>query len=210
MCFCVVSHLPVLLPGKTSVLSWLWRNFQFAKGKKRIKGVRRFLFIGGLFMRCEGVTQETSIVLQYAFCIWLMCQKGWSDWVCHSVLSSALEVEAQKLDQLIITSVRYKDKRHPRPPWRPLLAIVVSHLPVLLPGKTSVLTFNCGILVAGVGGVETQGGNGRVRQKVLLLFSKWSKRTIEMQEVYILLLKKPGFRHLSRLSKKSNIRFRRK
>ena len=46
----------------------------------------------------------------------------------------------------------------------PLLAIVVSHLPVLLPGKTSVLTFNCGILVAGVGGVETQGGNGRAKE----------------------------------------------
>ena len=58
--------------------------------------------------------------------------------------------------------------------------------------------------------METQGGNVRKRRaregdiilQVLLLFAKWSKRTKEMQEVYILPLKKPGLRHLSRLSKK--------
>ena len=36
------------------------------------------------------------------------------------------------------------------------------------------------------------------------------RKTIEMQEVYIVPLKKPGLQHLSRLSKKSNIRFNRK
>ena len=41
-----------------------------AQGKKGMKEQpATLLFIGGLFMRCEGVTQETSIVLQYAFCI---------------------------------------------------------------------------------------------------------------------------------------------
>ena len=54
--------------------------------------------------------------------------------------------------------------------------------------------------------METQGGNGRKwergrERKVLLLFAKLSKRTIEMQEVYILPLKKPGLRDLLRLSK---------
>ena len=45
-------------------------------------------------------------------------------------------------------------------------------------------------------------------RKVLLLFAKWSKRTIEMQEVCILPLKKPGSRHLSRLSKKQTYALR--
>ena len=65
--------------------------------------------------------------------------------------------------------------------------------------------------------MEEMGGNGRAREgerekflNVLPLFAKGSKRTIEMLEVYILPLKKPGLRHLSRLSKKSNIRFKRK
>ena len=68
-------------------------------------------------------------------------------------------------------------------------------------------TFNFGILVSRVGGSgdprrkwEEMGGQERAREreggreggrKVLLLFAKWSKRTIEMQEVYILPLKKP-------------------
>ena len=40
----------------------------------------------------------------------------------------------------------------------------------------------------------------RTSRLVLLLFAKWFKRTREMQEVYML-LKKPGLRNLSRLSK---------
>ena len=73
--------------------------------KENERAERRLFFIGGVFMRCEGVTRETFIVLQYTFCI--LCQKGWSDWVSHHVLSSALELEAQKLDQLIKTSVSH-------------------------------------------------------------------------------------------------------
>ena len=57
---------------------------------------------------------------------------------------------------------------------------------------------------------EREMGKERVCWNVLFMFAKWSKRSIEMQEVYILPLKKPGKRHLSRLSKKSNIRFKRK
>ena len=73
-------------------------------------------------------------------------------------------------------------------------------------------TINCAILGSGIGGDprrkwEEMGEQEREREregerKVLLLFAKWSKRTIEMQEVYILPLKKPGLRHLLRLSKK--------
>ena len=80
-------------------------------------------------------------------------------------------------------------------------------------------TFNCGILVSLIGGSgdprrkweemgererERERERGREREcwKVLLLFAKWSKRTIEMQEVYLSSLKKPGLRHLLRLSKK--------
>ena len=79
-------------------------------------------------------------------------------------------------------------------------------------------TFNCGILVSGVGGSgnpwrKWEEMGEREREKflnVLLLFAKWSKRTIEMLEVYILPLKKPGLQHLSGLSKKSNKCFERK
>ena len=43
-------------------------------------------------------------------------------------------------------------------------------------------TINCGILVAGVGDPRKkwESKRGRERQKVLLLFAKWSRRTIEM------------------------------
>ena len=58
---------------------------------------------------------------------------------------------------------------------------------------------------------EEIGEREREREKKLLvLFAKWSKRTIEMPKVYILLLKKPELKHSSRVSKKSNIRFKRK
>ena len=76
-------------------------------------------------------------------------------------------------------------------------------------------TLNCGIMVSRIGGSgdlrrkwESERGRERKsdreregKRKVLLLFAKLSKRTIEMQEVYILPLKKPN---------KSNIRFKRK
>ena len=70
-------------------------------------------------------------------------------------------------------------------------------------------TFNCAILESEIGGSGDPRWNWESERgrKVLLLFAKWSKRTIEMQEVYILPLKKPGLWHLSRLSKKSNISF---
>ena len=79
----------------------------------------------------------------------------------------------------------------------------------------NTITINCAILGSVIGGSGDQRRKWEEMEeregerKVLLLFAKWSKRTIEMQEVYISPLKKPGLRHLSRLSKKSNIRFKR-
>ena len=70
-------------------------------------------------------------------------------------------------------------------------------------------TINCASLLAGLGGSgnprrkweemgerEMERGSERGgERKVLFLFAKWSKRTIEMQEVYMLPLKKPCLRH---------------
>ena len=64
--------------------------------------------------------------------------------------------------------------------------------------------------------VETQGGNWRnwesergreSVEKCCFCLQNDLKKNIVLQEVYILPLKKPGLRHLSQLSKKSNIRF---
>ena len=73
-------------------------------------------------------------------------------------------------------------------------------------------TFNCAIPESEIGGSGDPRWNWESERgrKVLLLFAKWSKRTIERQEVYILPLKKPGLRHLSRLSKKLTIRLKKR
>ena len=78
-------------------------------------------------------------------------------------------------------------------------------------------TISCATLESGIGWSgdprrkwESERGREKKKRKVLLLFAKWSKRTMEMQKVYILPLWKPGLRHLSRLSKKSNICFKKK
>ena len=67
---------------------------------------------------------------------------------------------------------------------------------------------------------EEMGGNGsasererereRVLKSVAFVCKMIYERTIEMQEVYILPLKKPSLQHLLRLSKKTNLRFKRK
>ena len=69
---------------------------------------------------------------------------------------------------------------------------------------------------------EEMGGNGRAREReregggesvlksVALVCKMIEKNHRNARSVYILPLKKPGLLHLSRFSKKSNIRFKRK
>ena len=66
-----------------------------------------------------------------------------------------------------------------------------------------------------MGGIERAREGERKREKesvekCCFCMQNDLKRTIEMQQVYVLPLKKPGLGHLLRLPNKSNIRFKRK